>query len=139
MKHILVPIRVFESGDRVYTSDGLAGVLHDEMEGFEWTLFTDEGEAQQNVLMRQAVFVRLDFATSRYDTDEDVIVDRDHLILLDIYKERPKTCPHCGGTDFEDESTAQFAQRLWRCTAPRPAGQMRGCGEMFLVDPNKGV
>jgi hypothetical protein len=143
MKHILVPIRVFENGDRVFTSDGLATVIHDEMENFDDTWratlscsLESEGveKARLNALMRQGVIVRLDYATSRYSTEEDLVEGRDNLIMLPLYtaENRPALCPQCMGSEFDCESTTVFAQKLWSCITPLPNHNGR-CGHMFLV------
>jgi hypothetical protein len=85
MKHILVPIRVFEMGDRVFTpNNGLATVIHDEMEDFEkdhtaalsCSLESECIEkAIEDACFRKGVIVRLD------NPDEDFVGDRDTLIF----------------------------------------------------------
>ena len=107
MKHICVTIPVFETGDRVSTSEGLATVIHDEMEDFDisWrenlsarlqasksavgVALTEEFEgwakdAFQASLMRQGVIMRLDAPTSKHpNVEEDFVDGRDYLILVD--------------------------------------------------------
>ena len=107
MKHICVTIPVFETGDRVSTSEGLATVIHDEMEDFDtsWreelsarlrasksavgVALTEEfegwaGDAFQASLMRQGVIMRLDAPTSKHpNVEEDFVDGRDYLILVD--------------------------------------------------------
>ncbi|MCX5884322.1 MAG: hypothetical protein NT096_00155 [Proteobacteria bacterium] len=85
MKHILVPIRVFEPGDRVVTDKGNATVIHDEMEGFECVIASALScslespviaEAVQNMTYRTGVIVELDSVKGDY------VTGRDSLVLL---------------------------------------------------------
>jgi hypothetical protein len=85
MKHILVPIRVFDTGDRVITNKGYATVIHDEMEGFDREYSATLScslespviaETIQVITLRMGVIVELDSVKGDY------VTDRDSLVLL---------------------------------------------------------
>jgi hypothetical protein len=92
MKHILIPIQVFETGDRVHCSQGLATIIHDEMEDFDQEYASALScslespcveKARQATLMRSGVIMRLDKPTAQHpNVDEDFVEGRDHLVLI---------------------------------------------------------
>lgn len=92
MKYILVPMQVFDAGDRVLTSEGPATVIHDEMEGFDEQYATALSSMPigkytaermlENMKMRAGVIMRLDKPTSKHpNVNEDYVEGRESLTI----------------------------------------------------------
>jgi hypothetical protein len=68
----------------VYTPDGWAVVIHDELEGFmediERTCQTEE-EIAKLACYRMGVTIRLEERTSEHEPGDEVVWDRDYLLL----------------------------------------------------------
>ena len=79
-----IPVRIFQTGDRVYTPDGWAVVIHDELEGFMDDMArcnqTDE-EAARLARYRMGVTIRLEESTSEHEPGDEVVRGRDDLII----------------------------------------------------------
>ena len=83
MKFILIPIRVFETGDKVITKYGLpATVVHDEMEGFD-----KEFASALSCSLESGSIKRVE-ANAKFRTgitlnmgDHEIITDRDSIEL----------------------------------------------------------
>jgi hypothetical protein len=88
MKRTLIPVRVFETGDRVMTREGMGTVIHDEMEGYESHMAALScslespcvERAVEDAQMRKGIFVSLDKPTPNHpNVEEDFICGRDEI------------------------------------------------------------
>lgn len=85
MKIVHLPMRIFETGDRVLTPEGEAIVIHDELESIQDENYADE-EIMEKQQFRDTVIVRLDEPTSRYPLREDIHFDRNNISILEEEK-----------------------------------------------------
>jgi hypothetical protein len=93
MNRVIIPIKMFEAGDRVCTPEGDATVVKDTLDEYVKKNGPDH-------CWNAGVFVILDEPTSDHTTPgEKVEMDRDNLIMLDEQPGRDDKVPRWNGKD----------------------------------------
>jgi len=106
MKVINIPTRVFAQGDRVFTPEGVATVLHDELENFD-TTGNPEQRADQ-VIYQSTIIVHLDETNCNYQNPgQDAHLDRVYVTHLEQFKktDQPERCRYCGAETKSEPGT----------------------------------
>ena len=87
MKVVELPVRIFETGDRVYTPEGWAKVIHDELETRPTDFMgDDDAYARHWPIYQSGVIVQLEEPTSSHPrAGEDVTMEREYLITEQEY------------------------------------------------------
>jgi hypothetical protein len=82
MKVVTIPVRVYETGDIIKTSDGRMQVVYDELEGVEEDILKlGPDKVADLCIYRNGITVRYLEETCNHQVGDEVVIDRDHIIL----------------------------------------------------------